>query len=462
MRPHNSLLSLRQLLKIPPNTNVVLLALTFIIAQSAIFCTRAQGVCIGVNFVFNAADWFPKMKTLHVCGQHLEMVPKLLRDRGFQPVNASVNIDGWGVMFGGHIHCGAYPMDEAMTSGLNAQMLKHANRLPQHSVYHSCLGCRESICSKRTLCVLAKWHGFEGVATPECYVLPTEHAAFASLEPASKWVLKADGKHRGEGVSYVNATSISQLPTLASFDMVQKLYFVPPNTLPIRVYVALTSSYPFRAHVYCHAHHLIQHSNDTTVFDVCHHARSKMALGDAIVVLNSHAYANVSSAILASVESIARASITSVSTHVFNRALQQRQSRCFTFWAVDLALTVDGRALAYEVNEFPYLDSSGAAQRFVVKQSHLELFDMLGLSGGEADGGLAHASAACLRSFCTLHCGSINNDATRMLVLFEHELATAKIWTLLVEEDPLLPEIPKGSLPWAQREYLAHRRSHCT
>ena len=55
----------------------------------------------------------------------------------------------------------------------------------------------------------------------------------------------------------------------------------------------------------------------------------------------------------------------------------------------------------------------------------------------------------------------MNADTVHMLVILELELAAARVWHLLVEEDPLLPESPTGSMPWAQREYLAHRRAQC-
>jgi hypothetical protein len=37
----------------------------------------------------------------------------------------------------------------------------------------------------------------------------------------------------------------------------------------------------------------------------------------------------------------------------------------------------------------------------------------------------------------------------------------AELLFLLVEEDPLLPESAAGLMPWAQREYRAHRRAQC-
>jgi hypothetical protein len=443
---------------------IVVIAIT---PARKVYVSGAQSVRLSTYSSINMTDWFPKAQTMHVCGPHLTMVPDILRHRGYQPINASENIAGWGVILGGHIHCGAHPLDEAMTSGLNALLLKHAGVLPKHSVYHSCLGCRESICHKRNLCILAKWHGFEGRATPECYILPTEHGALeASFKLGAKWVHKEDGKHRGEGVTLLNATSMQQLPTAASLTVAQK--FIDSDRPPIRVYVSVTSSYPFRAHVYCHTHRLYPDLSETSVFGLCqrhwfHHVENTLTLDNAPIVLDTDILANISLAVITSVKSIVIASISSISSHAFNRVLQRRESRCFTFWAFDLALTSSGEALAYEVNEFPYIDPTVPAPRFYVKQSHVELFDMLGLYGGDLRAGLAPASVECLQAFCELHLCSRQNssDITRTLVLLEHELATARVWSLLVEEDPLLPESPKGSMAWAQREYLAHRRATC-
>jgi hypothetical protein len=68
---------------------------------------------------------------------------------------------------------------------------------------------------------------------------------------------------------------------------------------------------------------------------------------------------------------------------------------------------------------------------------------------------------ACLESFIALRVDSIDANAMQTLVILELELAAARVWHLLVEEDPLLPENPAGSMPWAQREYREHRRAQC-
>ena len=411
----------------------------------------------------NIAEFFETslpVKTMHVCAKALRLVPQILRDRNFATVDAWTNITGWGVILGGYQRCGNHALDDGMTCGLNALLFKHAHDLPQHSMYHSCLGCRESICSKRKMCILAKWHGFEGIASPKCYVAPAEHdALLRDLNTSALWVMKRDERHNGNGVRIVNASYIQELATLAPFDIVHK--YVPLDRRPIRVYVSVTSSYPFRAHVYCHAHHLVLQPSEATVFDMCQRSESMAPLDEDGIVLDTDALANINTAILKSIELIVLASIPSISSNAFNRALQQRRSRCFTFWSLDLALTADNRALAYEVNEFPYLESFVPAQRFIIKQAHAELFDMLGLHGGEREAGMSRQSMACLESFTLLHTDSIDANTVHMLVILERELATARVWHLLVEEDPLLPESPPGSMPWAQREYRAHRRAQC-
>jgi hypothetical protein len=400
------------------------------------------------------------MKTMHVCSKTLHLVPQILRDRGFATSDAWTNITGWGLILGGYQRCGNHALDDGMTCGLNALLFKHARELPNHSVYHSCLGCRESICSKRKMCILAKWHGFEGIASPTCYIAPAEHdALLRDLDTSALWVMKRDERHNGNGVKIVNASHIQKLATLAPFDIVQK--YVPLERRPLRVYVSITSSYPFRAHVYCHVHHLVLQPSEATVFDICQRADSIAPLDEAGIILDSTALASINTAILKSVELIVLASIPSISSNLFNRALQQRRSRCYTFWSLDLALTADGRALAYEVNEFPSLESVVPAQRFIITQAHAELFNVLGLRGEGEGAGMSRQSMACLESFIALRVDSIDANAMQTLVILELELAAARVWHLLVEEDPLLPENPAGSMPWAQREYREHRRAQC-
>jgi hypothetical protein len=201
--------------------------------------------------------------------------------------------------------------------------------------------------------------------------------------------------------------------------------------------------------------------SEATVFDICQRADSIAPLDEAGIILDSTALASINTAILKSVELIVLASIPSISSNLFNRALQQRRSRCYTFWSLDLALTADGRALAYEVNEFPSLESVVPAQRFIITQAHAELFNVLGLRGEGEGAGMSRQSMACLESFIALRVDSIDANAMQTLVILELELAAARVWHLLVEEDPLLPENPAGSMPWAQREYREHRRAQC-
>ena len=182
--------------------------------------------------------------------------------------------DNWDLIFGGYPHCGDKRFDWKMETGLNKFLSEEQgwDKLQPHQVWFPCMGCKDSYCNKRDLCLLMK-----EIDPNYCFSLPDDHDRLLKnmrqsqeeAEGLSKpkqqfWVLKEDGPdkhlHVGNGVSFIK--SERELPNKQ--DQSSGSYLVQPlvnhkmgvgiyqrRRHELRMYVCVTSTTPLRAYTYC-------------------------------------------------------------------------------------------------------------------------------------------------------------------------------------------------------------------
>ncbi|KAL7545880.1 hypothetical protein ACHAWF_009239 [Thalassiosira exigua] len=338
----------------------------------------------------------------HFCSKrHSPFVIDMLRNEfGFREVDANKG-EEFDIIYGGYPHCGSKPFDWDMKTGLNARL--DFSKLRPSQVWFPCMGCRASVCNKRELCRIQ--HELDPTA---CFLWPEhrddlEHA-MRTAPKGTMWVQNRDGStlnlHAGASVRYIE--SVEGLT--AKHD---GTYLVQPYVEPylgrsrrkseFRTYIAVTSTNPFRAYIHSKPWVILagRQYDSSILSDLCihdTHAHSKKPCDRSISVddrqLSFTDYAakeglnaTYQVALLRRVNDLLVSIIQSgwPPAHPVNEGIRQSGASCFSYLRADIGFGPDLQPFVYEINEFPYTNEEATAIRPIVRESHRDLFRMIGL-----------------------------------------------------------------------------------
>ena len=344
------------------------------------------------------------------CGpQHSRNVMTIIEnDFQYTPVPWSAHPD-WDLIYGGYPHCGVTkgqpPFDWEMKTGLNKILNDTGwSNLKPHQIWFPCMGCKHSYCEKNQLCYLLR-----NIDPSACYVLPDDADRLESQMDGSKlWVLKRDGRnlnlHVGTGVSYIR--NMTQIPDTSDGSYLVQPYLEPflgqgeyQRKAELRAYLAITSVYPLRLYIYPHMWVTLAASVYTRNADVnnkCIHDTHTNAqnCGGRLSVMERQItfedYANKTNMPADIKESLLRktrellagvihAATPSIQRHHVNEGIRASGASCFSYMRADVGMTENGEAVIFEINEFPYTNHDAPAAFNILRDSHTELFRMIGL-----------------------------------------------------------------------------------
>ena len=359
-----------------------------------------------------------KRSKVHWCywSPHMFTPMNILRDEfGY---NEEVDIkagDDWDLIFGGYTNCGDKKFDWKMETGLNKFLGEQGwDKLQPHQVWFPCMGCKESYCNKRDLCLLMK-----EIDPNYCFSLPDDRdrllenmrvAEGQSLKP-QLWVLKEDYPdkhlHMGSGVRFIQ--SEMELPNKQ--DQSSGAFLVQPlvnhkmgsdtwkRRHELKMYVCVTSTTPLRAYTYTVTGTFAQAQiDDANPVDPCsidtHGILVRRELGCQINSTFSSYYSfddfskyveitesekqNFLTATNRLIGKVLLQAQPKIQNHTVNKGIATSGAACFSFLRVDFAMTEAIEPYIYEINEFPFANEKGH-QGDVQRKAYRELFQMIGL-----------------------------------------------------------------------------------
>ena len=311
----------------------------------------------------------------------------------------------WDIQYGAYPHCGrAGYKDWDMETGFNKVVGdKGWPNLKPWQVWFPCMGCRQSYCNKREFCKLQR-----DVDPSTCFVLPDDLEALQSKMDGKKlWVLKRDGQHldlhTGKGITYIKKKE--QIPQ----DLSDRTYLVQPYSKPflgkgkynrkseLRLYLAVTSTWPLRLYSYEKMWVVLASSvytdddisnkciHDTHTSSYCkndlHPNEQSISFEDYAtkVEMSKELQKTVVDTTLRLISKIIHTANPEIQKNIVNQGIKESGASCFSYLRADIGITKEGNIAIFEINEFPFVNDNLLVSKKIVKDSHMELFEMIGL-----------------------------------------------------------------------------------
>ncbi len=345
---------------------------------------------------------------------HMWTPKKILRDQFGYTEEVDVKAgDDWDLIFGGYPHCGDKRWDWHMETGLNKYLgEKGWDKLQPHQVWFPCMGCKNSYCNKKELCLLMK-----EIDPSYCFSLPEDRDLLLegmrqrhSMQQEQLWVLKEDfpdkHKHVGTGINFIK--SETELPS--NEDQNSGGYLVQPlvnhkmgegiyqrRRHELKMYISVTSTSPLRVYTYSITGYFANAQiDDADPLDQCsavidrnhmkkschtnatfyeHRSFDQFAENVGITHSEKQIFIERTNELIGKV--IVQAQPT-VQNNVVNKGIAMSGAACFSFLRVDFAMTDSIVPYIYEINEFPFANAKGHLG-WVQQKAYRDLFIMMGL-----------------------------------------------------------------------------------
>ena len=68
-----------------------------------------------------------------------------------------------------------------------------------------------------------------------------------------------------------------------------------------------------------------------------------------------------------------------INSHIVNKGIKASGASCFSYMRADMAMSSDGSAILYEINEFPFSGQQDGVSRTYQERGYRDLFRMIGL-----------------------------------------------------------------------------------
>ena len=345
---------------------------------------------------------------------HMGRPMAMLRDEfGYNEVADPTKGEDWDLIFGGYPNCGSKKFDFKMETGLNKFLNDRGwDTLQPHQIWFPCMGCKNSYCNKKELCLLMK-----EIDPSYCFSLPEDRNRLLegmrqrhSSQQQQLWVLKEDSPdkhiHVGTGINFIK--SETELPS--NEDQNSGTYLVQPlvnhkmgegiyqrRRHELRMYISVTSTSPLRVYTnsitgyfanaqiddadpldQCSAvigrSHLMKSCHTNATFYE-HRSFDKFAENVGITHSEKRIFIERTNELIGKVISQAQSTIQN---HIVNKGITKSGASCFSFLRVDFAMTDAITPYIYEINEFPFANEKGYLGS-VQEKAYRDLFLMMGL-----------------------------------------------------------------------------------
>ena len=348
---------------------------------------------------------------------HMFRPMTMLRDEfGYNEVVDPTKGEDWDLIFGGYPNCGNKKFDWKMETGLNKYLNEKGwDKIQPHQIWFPCMGCKNSYCNKKELCLLMK-----EIDPSYCFSLPEDRdhllesmrqrSHSSQQKQQQLWVLKEDGPdkhmHVGTGINFFK--SESELPS--DEDQNSGAYLVQPlvnhrmgegiyqrRRHELRIYISVTSTSPLRVYTNSITGYFANAQiDDADPLDQCsavigrshlkktchtnatfyeHRSFDQFAENVGITHSEKQLFIERTNELIGKV--ILQAQST-IQNHTINKGIAMNGAACFSFLRVDFAMTDQITPYIYEINEFPFANERGHLGS-VQEKAYRDLFLMMGL-----------------------------------------------------------------------------------